>query len=159
MANSKRTLLYIMSLALCCVLTTAGQQKAVYYHYEQTPLMGWDKNDTLSFALGPLSASGTYVQEIGLRISGEYPFTGLNLIVEQHGKAGQMLRVDTLVCNLINEKGNAKGNGVSHLQYQFRLATLALEEGDEINVKVRHDMKRDILPGISDIGLRMARNN
>ena len=158
MANSKHTLLYIAALALFCVLLTACDQKAVYYHYEQTPLTGWDKNDTLSFVIGPLSASGRYMEEVGLRISGEYPFTGLNLIVEQRNKSKQLLRVDTLVCNLINEQGNAKGRGVSQFQYLFPLFTMDLQEGDELFVTVRHDMKRDILPGISDVGLRLVRS-
>ena len=158
MANSKHTLLYIAALALFCGLLTACDQKAVYYHYEQTPLTGWDKNDTLSFVIGPLSVSGHYMEEVGLRISGEYPFTGLNLIVEQRNKSKQLLRVDTLVCNLINEQGNAKGRGVSQFQYLFPLSTMDLQEGDELFVTIRHDMKRDILPGISDVGLRLVRS-
>ena len=158
MTNSKHTLLYIVAWVLFCVLLTACNQKTVYYHYEQTPLTGWDKNDTLSFVIGPLSASGRYMEEVGLRISGEYPFTGLNLIVEQKNKSKQLLRVDTLACKLINEQGNAKGRGMSQFQYLFPLSTVDLQEGDELHVTVRHDMKRDILPGISDIGLRLVRS-
>ena len=33
-----------------------------------------------------------------------------------------------------------------------------LREGDSLHVCVRHIMKREILPGISDIGLKMVRN-
>ena len=158
MANNKHTLLYLSALTLFCVLVTACNQKTVYYHYEQTPMTGWDKNDTLSFVIGPISSSGRYQEELGLRISGEYPFTGLNLIVEQRNKSKQLLRVDTLACNLINEQGNVKGRGVSQFQYLFPLTIMDLQENDQLFVKVRHDMKRDILPGISDVGLRLVRN-
>lgn len=157
MANSKHTLLYIVALALCSVLVTACNEKTVYYHYEHTPMAGWDKNDTLSFVVGPVTVSGHYQEEIGLRISGEYPFTGLNLIVEQKNESKQLLRVDTLACNLINERGYAKGRGLSQFQYLFPLSTLDLQEGEQFYVSVRHDMKRDILPGISDVGLRLVR--
>ena len=159
MANSKHTLLYIIALAFLCVLVTACNKKTVYYHYEHTSLAGWDKNDTLTFALGPVSAPGSFVEEIGLRVSGEYPFTRLNLIVEQKNQSKQLLRVDTLVCDLVNEKGNMEGQGVSQYQYLFRLSAMDLEEGEQLFVAVRHDMKRDILPGISDIGLRLVRND
>jgi len=141
------------------MLVAACNQKTVYYHYEQTSLMGWDKNDTLTFTIGPVTASGHYLEEIGLRISGEYPFTGLNLIVEQRNSSKQILRVDTLACNLVNERGNVEGQGVSQFQYLFPLSTLDLGEGERLFITVRHDMKRDILPGISDIGLRLIRNN
>ena len=159
MANSRHTLLYIVLLALFSVLVTACNQKTVYYHYEHTSLAGWDKNDTLTFVLGPMSASGNYMEEIGLRISGEYPFTGLNLIVEQKNSSKQIVRIDTLACNLVNGQGNMEGRGVSQYQYLFPLSVLDLQEGEQLFVAVRHDMKRDILPGISDIGLRLIRNN
>ena len=158
MANSKHTLLYITALALFCVLVTACNQQTAYYHYEHTPMTGWDKNDTLTFVMGPVSASGRYMEEVGLRISGEYPFMGLNLIIEQRNKSKQLLRVDTLACSLFNEQGHVQGRGVSQFQYTFPLSAMDLEEDELLYVKIRHDMKRDILPGISDVGLRVVRS-
>jgi gliding motility-associated lipoprotein GldH len=159
MANSKYTLLYIGALVLFSVFLTACKENTVYYHYEQTSLAGWEKNDTLTFAVGPLSASGSYKEEIGLRISGAYPFMSLNLIIEQRNASKQVIDIDTLVCNLINRQGNAEGQGVSQFQYIFPLKTMDLQEGEQLFVSVRHDMKRDILPGVADIGLRLLRNN
>ena len=34
-----------------------------------------------------------------------------------------------------------------------------LRRGDSIRVDIRHDMKRDILPGISNVGLKIVRKN
>ena len=158
MANSKHTLLYITALALFCVLVTACNQQTAYYHYEHTPMTGWDKNDTLTFVIGPVSASGRYTEEIGLRISGESPFMSLNLIIEQRNKSKQLLRVDTLACSLVDEQGHVQGRGVSQFQFTFPLSAMDLQEDEQLYVKVRHDMKRDILPGISDVGLRVVRS-
>ena len=58
MANSKHTLLYITALALFCVLVTACNQQTAYYHYEHTPMTGWDKNDTLTLSLVPCQRQG-----------------------------------------------------------------------------------------------------
>ena len=159
MANSKHTLLYIVALALCGVLMTACNEKTVYYHSVHTPRAGWDKNDTLWFVVGPVTGSGHYQEDIGLRIGGEYPFTGLTLIVEQKNESKQLLHVDTLACNLIDERGNAEGRGLSQSQYLFPLSTVDLQEGARLYVSVRHDMKRDILPGIADVGLRLVRRH
>ena len=60
-------------------------------------------------------------------------------------------------CSLISEHGVAKGRGISNYQYIFHLTTLKLEQGDKLRVAVRHDMKREILPGIADIGVRLTR--
>ena len=83
MPSSKYTLLYIVTGVLLTAVLTACEWNTVYNHYEHTPIAGWEKNDTLNFVVGPLKDGGDYVEEVGVRISGDYPFTGLNLIVEQ----------------------------------------------------------------------------
>ena len=135
----------------------ACTEHTVYYHYEHTPVAGWEKNDTLTFQTQPLTAAGLYAENVGIRISGDYPFMSLNLIIDQTILPSQEMRSDTLTCNLIDEQGNAIGSGVSHYQYQFPLTTLRLAEGDHLRIAIRHDMKREILPGISDIGIRLIK--
>lgn len=155
--NSKHTLLYICSISLLIMLLTACNKRTVYYHYEHTPLTGWERNDTISFVAGPFDKDGLYEEEVGLRITGEYPFMGLNMIVEQQIASTQESRRDTLVCDLVNENGSVNGAGVSQYQYMFRLSTLELQAGEKLFVAIRHDMKREILPGISDVGVKISR--
>ncbi len=156
---NRNTLLYIGYCVVIATLVTACQWDTVYNHYEPTPVAGWEKNDTLTFVIDPIKESGSYMEEIGLRISGDYPFTGLNLIVEQTLPKSHETRSDTLSCSLIDQRGNAKGRGISHYQYLFHLTTLHLEAGEKLHVAIRHDMKREILPGISDIGVRLTREH
>ena len=58
-------------------------RKTVYDHYEHTPLTGWEKNDTLIYRMPAFKESGTYSEELGLRISDTYPFTSICIIVDQ----------------------------------------------------------------------------
>ena len=152
-----RHTLYIYIVACLGLLCVACQQKTVYNHYEHTPLSGWERNYTLTYAVGPIKYDGQYREEIGLRISGAYPFMGLNLVVEQRVMPSGDTRRDTLNCTVIDDKGNAKGRGVSHYQYLFHLTTLSLHKDDRLYIAIRHDMKREILPGISDIGVKLSR--
>ncbi len=162
---NRHTLLYICACVVALALT-ACEDGTVYNHYEHTPIAGWEKNDTLSFCIGPFAATGDYTEEIGLRISADYPFTGLNLIAEQTLVASEKItmvqedrrteRRDTLTCSLIDQRGRAKGRGISHYQYLFHLTTLKINEGDMLYVAIRHDMKREILPGIADIGVKLS---
>lgn len=155
---SRHTLLYIIGVALLLLLTACNRQ-TVYNHYEHTPVTGWEKNDTLIFYTEPLTATSQYVEEVGVRISGDYPFMSLILIIDQTILPSFETRSDTLTCSLIDERGNAKGYGVSHYQYKFPLMTLPLREGDRLHISVRHDMKREILPGISDVGIKLSRKD
>lgn len=157
MPSSKYTLLYIVTGVLLTAVLTACEWNTVYNHYEHTPIAGWEKNDTLNFIVGPLKDGGDYVEEVGVRISGDYPFTGLNLIVEQLLLPSHEKRSDTLCCSLIDEQGNAKGRGISHYQYLFHLTTLKVEPDGQLHIAIRHDMKREILPGIADIGIKLSR--
>ena len=105
-----------------------------------------------------MPANGNYQEDIGLRVSAAYPFKGLCLVVEQKVLPSNKVRIDTLNCSLADEQGNAMGHGISHYQYLFPLATLSLNKGERLHVTIRHDMKREILPGIADIGIRLTAN-
>lgn len=64
---------------------------------------------------------------------------------------------DTVNCKLTDRHGNASGTGVNFHQYRFPITELQLQDGDSIHIRVRHDMKREILPGISDVGISLRR--
>lgn len=138
-------------------MLSACHSKTVYNHYEHTSVAGWERNDTLSFDISAMEAGGSYLEELGLRINGEYPFMSVSLIVEQTTLPRHTMRCDTLVCSLIDERGNATGQGISHYQYVFPLRTLKLDAGESLHIAVRHDMKREMLPGITNVGIRLQK--
>jgi gliding motility-associated lipoprotein GldH len=138
------------------VALTACDRQTVYNHFEHVPVTGWEKNDVLSFNVPAMKQDGLFVEEVGLRISGAYPFMGLNLIIDQTIFPSREVRHDTLQCSVIDEQGNASGFGISQYQYAFPLTALQLAKGDSLHISVRHDMKREILPGITDIGIRVS---
>ena len=154
------TLLFIIGIA---VLLPSCTGALVYDQYEHTPIAGWEKNDTLSFEVPPLASGGTYQGSLGLRITGAYPFMKLTLIVTskvypKNGPKGKYeVSEDTLQCDLIDQFGKTKGQGISYYQYNMPISVKDLQEGDSLLFAIRHDMKREILPGISDIGLKLTR--
>ncbi|WP_253952404.1 gliding motility lipoprotein GldH [Xylanibacter muris] len=146
----------MMVITVAAALMSCNRN-TVYDHYEHTPLKGWERMDTLMFGIGPMASAARYNQEIGIRISGEYPFMSVSLIVEQHVFPAGTVRCDTVDCHFIGNDGMIKGRGVGSFQYMFPFAVSDLNEGDSIAVYIRHNMKRETLPGISDVGLRVSR--
>ncbi len=65
--------------------------------------------------------------------------------------------VDTLNCALIGANGVPKGQGIGYYQYAFDITSMDLQEGDSLHISVRHDMKREILPGISNVGVSLTK--
>ncbi len=146
-----------MTLVLVAMLLTACDHRTIYDRYESTALSGWEKNDTITFAIRPLKEAATYRALLGVRTTDSYPFTSLTLIVEQEIMPAHRVLVDTICCELTDEQGKVLGDGIGYRQYQFEVRQLQLQEGDSLHVVVRHDMKREILPGICDVGIKLLK--
>lgn len=141
------------------LMLTACDDKTVFHEYEQTSASGWEKNDVLSFTVPPIQETGNYTEEVGMRINGTFPFRGLNLIIEQTKLNTGEKQYDTLACELFNKGGYPQGKGVSQYQYQFPLKTLQLNKDDSLYIEIRHDMKREMLPGITDVGIKLSKTS
>ena len=145
-------------IALLSLVFVACDTPTVYHHFEPTPISGWERNDTLKFSVPALTSTGGYREDVSMRLNSEYPFTGLTLIVDQTVFPGRRHVSDTLNCSVVDMEGNVKGRGIGFYEYDFPLTHLRLNAGDSLQINVRHNMKREILPGIADIGIKVTRN-
>lgn len=144
-------------LAVALVLVAVGCDSVTAYdRYAHTPLSGWEKNDTLTFDIPAMTGNGTYHEEVGLRVNGAYPFQQLCVVVEQQLLPRGYRRADTLNMVLQDADGHVHGRGVNYYQYHFPLANMQLNRGDSLHVTIRHNMKREILTGVSDVGFRLS---
>lgn len=144
-----------MGIIAATALQSCNESK-VYDKYDHTPLSGWEKNDTLRFDIPRLTADGMYESTLGLRITDNYPFMGLTLIVEQRLMPTDTIFTDTVKCELTDRNGKTRGKGVSYYQFRFPVKKMQLSKGDSLHIRVRHDMKREMLPGISDVGISLS---
>ena len=164
MMNMRRLFYTLFILGTTLSVLSSCKDSVVYDQYSHIPIAGWEKNDTLKFEIPPLENGGYYQEQLGLRITGAYPFMGLTLIVEQtifhEGKnlEEKTEKVDTIQCDLIDKNGVTKGQGISYYQYDVPINIYRMNANDSILLSVRHDMKREILPGISDIGIKMTKH-
>jgi len=128
----------------------------VYCAYRHAQPAGWGRSDTLVFAVPRVKEAGIYRETVGIRTTGLFPFTGVTLVAEQTIMPGNRVRTDVLKCRLADRNGTPGGYGVSLFQYEFELAEIELHTGDSVNIRIRHDMKREILSGISDVGVKIV---
>lgn len=169
----------LFTLLLFLAGVCAGcMEGTVYHHYEHLPVAGWEKTDTIMFGIPPVDEQGIYNVRLGLRTTGQYPFMSITLIAEQqtiavadtlsHESAADSMNLEpvastlsrerpviryTLPCRLMNTRGNTQGQGINYYQYDFIIADISLNAGDSLRIGIRHDMKREILPGLSDLGI------
>ena len=155
MSKRLREHILLMTVVIMTVMMVACED-VTYYHFNHTPLYGWEKNDTLVYDIPPLKEPGKYREYISMRISESYPFKSVFLIIEQYTYPGKRVTRDTLSYNLVNAKGERTGNGISYYQYNYLLREKDFRRGDSLHITIRHDMKREILPGINDIGFKLS---
>lgn len=159
-----RTVLRLLTAVLLAVMLTACEETRQYDHYEHTDVEGWYTSDRLAFDVPPLSA-GTYRVSIGLRATVGYPYRNLALCMEttvlpRGWKKGERPAPDsrTVTCTVNDERGNMTGHtGVSLSETLTPAGTLTVGEGDSLHIELRHIMRRELLPGITDVGLRLER--
>ncbi|WP_314955917.1 gliding motility lipoprotein GldH [Hoylesella loescheii] len=144
-------------VALVAALVSACTMDTVFHRYSHTSVSGWEKNDTLKFYVPPLHQGGVFAQQLDVRITGAYPFTAATLIVKQRIVPGNKELTDTINCTFSKPDGTRLSRGISYYQYSYPIAKSDLREGDSLVVSIYHDMKRDMLPGISDVGLHISR--
>lgn len=111
----------------------------------------------MSYNVGKIKSSGRFKEEIGMRLNGQYPFTDLCIIVEHTIFPANIIIRDTLNCNITESRDTYNSNGVSYRQFNFHLKDIALSEGDSLTINIRHNMMREILPGIADVGVKISK--
>lgn len=153
--------LNILKTIIPAILAIAGisscQQRDAVYRYCSLPAEGWESSQTLTYPIESLPQSGCFQLHIHLRTSTveAYPYRKLWLEVRQHWQQPAIMRTDTLVCQLASEEGHPIGQGVSLYQYAFPLDTIRLPQGAKGRIAIRHIMQSPLLPGVSEVGLRL----
>lgn len=142
-------------VAVCASISC--DNSTVYNSYRHTAPDGWERSDTLTFDVSPVSQSGDYMEMLGVRLNGQYPFMQLCLVVEQTVLPTRMVRTDTVICNVTTQNGTPRGHGVNFYQHLIPIGGIRLAEGDSLHVSVRHHMRRELLNGISDIGIKLVK--
>ncbi len=139
------------ALAASCGRTT------VLHCYRHTPAGGWEQSDALTYKVDTVRQGGVYKFDVGVRITSAFPYKQLWLVAERRFTNPPESEADTLACSFVDGGGNRNGSGTRAFQYVFRLGEITLAERQTGTVTVRHIMRREILPGITDIGVNIHR--
>lgn len=141
---------------LLLILGSCGQRRVETFSFRATPVDGWETTDSLVFPIDSIHQSGRYRLSIGVRTSAAYPYPfqtlALNITTRLQGRKVER---DTALCHLTNKDGDVNGQGVSLYQYEFPVCELHLEKGQKGTITVQHLMRRNLLPGVANVGIRL----
>lgn len=130
-----------------------------YLEYKILPPQGWDKDSVLTFQVNITDTSSLYNVYINVRNRGEYPYQNLWLFLNIQPPHDSLFINDTIECYLADVHGKWLGSGVGNV---FEMPVLykqnvCFKESGNYLFQIIHGMRNDILPGISNIGLKIEK--
>lgn len=142
--------------AMLFLLIGCKNEATVYHQYRTVSSQGWEREDTLSFALPDSTLAGhCYQLEIGLRHTENYAFRDIWIaVLRPHSSS---TAYDTIHLELADTEGKwyGKGNASTFYQFQAPAGTIYLAYTDTL-LQLVHLMKTPCLKGITDAGIRLS---
>ena len=167
-----------MALLTLCLLN-ACQDDLVFSHYESIPPEGWEKDEPLTITIPTQDADADGTLYIGMRNSTEYSFQSISVRMETtifHNARAHTGNAETTISHnarqhtgdtettnrtidisLFAKNGKSKGDGISMFQTETPVTPIHLASGDSVTIRIAHNMKREILSGIKDVGIIIKR--
>lgn len=146
------------AVILLAVILTGCQQKIAYYQYRSIPETGWQRNDTLSFAVETADSARMYRMDLEVRNRNDYPYRNLAVGIAVTTPDSLSLPTDTLQLLLADEAGHWIGRGQSNLyQYTAAAGGIHVHCPGTYRIRVFSLLPDSILPGLNDIGIRLER--
>lgn len=151
-------MLRLSAIMLTAIMLTAGCDRNTLLHTYQ-PLADncWDRKDTITFVLPELTQDDNGSMLIGLRLTNDFPYEQLVLSVEQDFRHPTVHQADTLFYKLTDERGEFTEEGVSWFQFESLGLPIELKKGQTGEIRIRHLMNRETLPGVTDVGIHIIR--
>lgn len=146
----------LIRAAVICLLLSACGSDTWYHTYKQIPATVWEKFDTLTFCLPEVPDSGLYDFYVDVRTTAAFPYTGLKIAALTGTDSLAVERRDTADCRVQTLSGIPSGEGITLICHEAPLYRLTLCPGQRATVRLYHIMRREDLPGVSDVGLRVV---
>ncbi len=153
--NSRKYFFVLFFLSV--VISACTNKKEMYFQFKSIEDAKWNQNTSFDFAVNITDTLSYYNVFLEIRNNESYPFRNLWLFVNLKTPEGN-LRKDTVNCELADAYGKWHGNGSS-------LYTLSLPFEQNVRFRIpgtylysiKQGMRENELQGISDIGLRVAK--
>ena len=100
---------------------------------------------------------GTFQDELALRTTSAYPYTQLSLVVRRQVLPHGDILTDSLTFQLTDSQGQSTGVGATLRHHSLPLSLIHLEDSQHLAVSIHHNMKKEVLPGISDLGMTITK--
>lgn len=152
-----RKLIYAFCFVVCLCSCSLNVKYSNYRHISSN---GWDLSDTLLFTTDTLWETGRYQFTCGVRTRRNFPYRELVMLVDRKVYRDSLLvlhKLEKVKCPVINSSGGMLGEGIASKNHEQKLKDFYMLRGDSVVIEIYHQMTRQTLPGIVDVGILMEK--
>lgn len=149
-----KIVLLVFSL-LCC-----SCEGVLFHDFCSVGTSGWNRNDTLEYIYEKdFVKDSALLLYVDTRTTAGYPYKEILLSVEALDTLGVVFYKDTLTCAVYDDKGRRAGRTAGIL-YQQSIEPINVFLPYQKSVfRVMHLMPDSLLCGVSDVGIKLCREN
>lgn len=141
--------------AITLVMLMGCTQGTLLHHYEAVSSEGWIRTDTLLFDIPKVECTADYDLNVGMRYYNKFPYEGVWIVVDGTLQEPSAHWCDTLYFRIADADGKPLGHGISLLQRDSLVRQIHLYEGQHGQLRLWHIMKREVMPGVREVGCRL----
>ena len=134
-------------------------ENTLLHSYKAVPTDGWRRDDTICFFVPQREEELSSTLTIGLRTKTDIGMRDVVLAVEQYDSTATICHRDTVRYPLTDGEGDALVGGVNTHQYEAQQLTLHTACSRKGSVRIYHLMTRDILHSITEVGIKIEKND
>lgn len=152
---NKYTLFIIIALTL---LISCRSQRTLLHEFAAIDGEEWNIIDSLHFEIDSVTTSGNCETTLEFRTNANYPYRNISILMTQSLRNKNKDITKTLAYDIVDESGKNNGEGITYLTHRIPFCTMEIQEGDTVDIFIRHNMQDNILPGIADVGVLVEKN-
>lgn len=143
-------------VALTATSSCSKGPEPVLYEYRSVSEEGWQKTDTVSFVLPELGVDGPYTAHVSVRTQASFSYRSIWLGVRWRLHHPDTLFLDTVECVIQEQDKRSEPSGIHLRLTEVGLPGKRLQAGQEGEVDVYHLMRREFLPDVCQVGIRIV---
>ncbi|PZX18579.1 gliding motility-associated lipoprotein GldH [Breznakibacter xylanolyticus] len=142
------------------LISVACDRHKVTEAFYATTQNQWNSDSVAVFSIAPPDLNQSYNLLVKLNHTNDYPFSNLWLFIETTSPSGLTVN-DTIECLMADKEGKWMGRQWGkhyYIHFPWRPAFKFAENGN-YHISIQQGMRAEWLNGITEVGLRLEKNN
>lgn len=153
-----RTTIITLSFSLFTLfILSACFNGTAYHNYVSIDNEEWFAKDSLHFRIDSIPTTNDFITDLEFRTNVRYPYRNISFVMTQSVRHKNKSVTKTLNYDVAEINGKRNGEGITYRTHHIQFCTMSLESGDTLDIFIKHNMKDNVLPGITDIGVLIER--